>query len=271
MDLHDMQSLAVRVSPATGYHHVGDLAWNWIFEQDRPRRVWRDADQVVGWAWLDGPDSAMIQIDPGRPDIADAALAWAVGQGVARAEVARTESTLVAAVRRAGFTAADSGPFMLSLRRPLSGLPTLTDLPDGFTVRPARPADGEGWVATHAAAFGGSGMTGDSFRALMALPPYRPEFAQLIEAPDGTVAAYCQGWYDEANRIGEFEPVGTHPSYQRRGLGRAVCLSVLHAFASAGGERAVVYSRGDDAYPVPRLVYGSLGFVEFTRTDWYVR
>jgi ribosomal protein S18 acetylase RimI-like enzyme len=271
MDLHDMQSLAARVSPASGYHHVGDLAWNWIFERDRPRKVWRDADLVVGWAWLDGPDSAMIQVDPGRPDIADAVLAWALGQGVARVEAASTESTLVAAVRRAGFTAVDGGPFMLVLRRSLAALPPLPALPDGFIVRPVDPSEGEGWVACHTAAFGGSRMSGDSWRELMALPPYRPELAQLIEAPDGTVAAYCQGWYDEANRIGEFEPVGTHPSYQRRGLGRAVCLSVLHAFAAAGGERAVVYSRGDAAYPVPRLVYGSLGFGEFSRTDWYAR
>src|SRR5262245_14892441 len=268
MDLQDMQSLAERVSPATAYHHVGDLAWNWIFGRDQPRELWRDKEQVVGWAWLDGPDSAMIQVDPGRPDIADAAVAWAVTRGVARLELACTETTLVAAVRRAGFTPVERGPFMLIMRRPLTGPATLPPVPalaEGFVVRPTRPADGEAWLAAHASAFGGSAMTADSYRKLTTLPPYRTEFAQLIEAPDGTCAAYCQGWYDEVNRIGEFEPVGTHASYQRRGMGRAVCLAVLHAFAAAGGERAVVYSRGDAAYPVPRLVYGSLGFVEFAR------
>jgi ribosomal protein S18 acetylase RimI-like enzyme len=274
MDLQHMQSLAERVSPATGYHHVGDLAWNWIFGHDQPRELWRDDGKVVGWAWLDGPDSAMIQVDPGRADVADAAVGWALARGVARLEVARTESTLAAAVRRAGFTLVTGGPFMLLMGRPLAAaapLPPVPSLPDGFVVRPARPADGEAWVTAHAAAFGSSDMTGDSYRELTRLPPYRAEFAQVIEASDGTCAAYCQGWYDDANRIGEFEPVGTHPSYQRRGLGRAVCLAVLHAFAAGGGERAVVYSRGDAAYPVPKLVYGSLGFVEFTRTDWYVR
>lgn len=29
------------------------------------------------------------------------------------------------------------------------------------------------------------------------------------------------------NGVGEFEPVGTHPSYQRRGLGRAICSHAL--------------------------------------------
>ncbi len=266
-----MQSLAERVSPATGYHHVGDLTWNWILGRDQPRELWRDGDQVVGWAWLDGPDSAMIQVDPARPDIADAAVAWALALGVARVELARTETTLVAAVRRAGFTPADSGPFMVLMRRPLTDLPPLPRLPDGLIARPARPADGEAWVACHAAAFGESSLTGDSYRQLTGLPPYRPEFAQVIEAPDGSCAAYCQGWYNAVNRVGEFEPVGTHPSYQRRGIGRAVCLAVLHSFAAAGGERAIVYARGDAAYPVPRIVYGSLGFAEFARTDWYVR
>jgi hypothetical protein len=139
MDLQDMQSLAERVSPATAYHHVGDLAWNWIFGRDQPRELWRDDEQVVGWAWLDGPDSAMIQVDPDRPDIADAAVAWAVTRGVARLELARTETTLVAAVRQAGFTPVERGPFMLVMRRPLAGPAALPDQP---TARP-------GWPPTH--------------------------------------------------------------------------------------------------------------------------
>ena len=32
--LRDMQSLSERVSPATGYRHVGDLAWNWCLSHD---------------------------------------------------------------------------------------------------------------------------------------------------------------------------------------------------------------------------------------------
>lgn len=44
---------------------------------------------------------------------------------------------------------------------------------------------------------------------------------------------------------------------------------MLHAFAEAGGRRAVVYARGDDDYPVPRRLYGSMGFTAYTRTHTY--
>ncbi|WP_202805957.1 GNAT family N-acetyltransferase [Actinopolymorpha alba] len=66
-------------------------------------------------------------------------------------------------------------------------------------------------------------------------------------------------------------PVGTHPDHRRRGLARAVCTAVLHAFAAAGGERVVVCSRGDAAHPVPKLVYESMGFIPQARTMTYSR
>jgi hypothetical protein len=57
--------------------------------------------------------------------------------------------------------------------------------------------------------------------------------------------------------------------YRRRGLSRAVTVSVLRAFRAAGGERAVVHARGDDGYPVPRQVYAALGFRPYARTLRY--
>ncbi|WP_257004085.1 GNAT family N-acetyltransferase [Streptomyces sp. SA15] len=100
--------------------------------------------------------------------------------------------------------------------------------------------------------------------------PYRPELDLVVVSPAGDVVAYCQGWYDETNGIGEFEPVGTHPDHRRLGLARAVCTAVLHAFARAGGHRAVVYSRGDAAHPVPKRLYESMDFSVYSRTYTYV-
>jgi ribosomal protein S18 acetylase RimI-like enzyme len=157
---------------------------------------------------------------------------------------------------------------MLCLGRDLTDLPRIT-VPAGFTLRPMRPEDALAWITMHASAFGETSLTPQRYQEMMAIWPYRPEFAVLVQAPDGTGAAYCQGWFDELNGIGEFEPVGTAARYRRLGLARAACVAVLHAFAAAGGARAVVYSRGDDAYPVPRQVYGSLGFTAVTRTDWF--
>jgi predicted GNAT family acetyltransferase len=91
----------------------------------------------------------------------------------------------------------------------------------------------------------------------------------VVEAPDGRFVAYCLGWYDEVNRVGQLEPVGTLAEYRRLGLSRAACLAVLRAFRQAGGEWAVVYARGDDDYPIPKQVYAALGFHPHARTLRY--
>jgi ribosomal protein S18 acetylase RimI-like enzyme len=274
--LRAMQFLAERVSPATGYRHIGDLAWNWTLYHDRPQvcptALWYAGDTVVAWAWLELPGALMAQVDPDRPDLADEVLAWAerrAGTGPA-IEVCRTETALVDALAGRGYRRRQ-GPFMACLSRGLSDLPPPRALTDGFTCRPVRLGDAPSRAAVHRAAFDGSRLSTQRYRQMTGAWPYRPDFDIVVETPTGELAAYCQGWYDEANGIGEFEPVGCDPRYARRGLASAACLAVLRAFAAAGGRRAVVYSRGDEAYPVPKLVYESLGFTAYARTDWYVR
>jgi hypothetical protein len=44
---------------------------------------------------------------------------------------------------------------------------------------------------------------------------------------------------------------------------------VLHALRDAGATAAVVCPRGDDAYPVPGLLYRGLGFRPGARTVTY--
>ncbi len=91
----------------------------------------------------------------------------------------------------------------------------------------------------------------------------------MVETPDGRFVAYCLGWYDEVNRVGLFEPVGTVAEYRRMGLSTAVGVAVLRAFRAAGGVRAIVFPRGDDGYPIPRQVYASMGFTPHARTVRY--
>jgi GNAT superfamily N-acetyltransferase len=99
--------------------------------------------------------------------------------------------------------------------------------------------------------------------------PYSFDFDWVVEAPDGRIVSYGLGWYDEVNRVGEFEPVGTVASARRLGLSRAVGIAVLHAFRDAGATHAMVYARGDDGYPIPRHVYTTLGFQPRGRTVTY--
>ncbi|MFF4448332.1 GNAT family N-acetyltransferase [Streptomyces sp. NPDC001502] len=212
----------------------------------------------------------MLQADP---ELAHDVLAWAeqTAPGPLHVEVAGTESHLVKALEQRGYTQAVDGPFMACLDLSLTELPDVAPLPDGYAIRAQHDdTDVAGRAAAHRAAFGSTRVTTERRARMRGTWPYRPELDLMMTAPAGDVVAYCQGWYDEVNATGASEPVGTRPDQRRQGLARAVCTAVLHAFARAGGRRAIVYSRGDAAYPVPERLYESMGFTAYTRTHTFV-
>jgi predicted N-acetyltransferase YhbS len=61
------------------------------------------------------------------------------------------------------------------------------------------------------------------------------------------------------------------PRYAPQGLGSAASRACLHALRDTGATRAVVYPRGDSAYPVARQLYFGLGFQPVARTVTYSR
>jgi ribosomal protein S18 acetylase RimI-like enzyme len=83
--------------------------------------------------------------------------------------------------------------------------------------------------------------------------------------------SYGLVWLDAVNGVGEFEPVGTHQDFRRMGLARAVCLHAMHRLRAAGASTAIVYARGDAAYPVPARLYEALGFRAGDRTSVHSR
>jgi len=79
-----------------------------------------------------------------------------------------------------------------------------------------------------------------------------------VRSPDGPGASACTIWLDPVNGIGLFEPVGTHPDFQRQGLGKAVMAEGLRRMRAAGMRRAIV---GFDPNNKAALaLYTSMGF-----------
>ena len=91
-------------------------------------------------------------------------------------------------------------------------------LPDGLPAahgRARRPRGARRAASGRLGAFAGHG---GELLELQTVWPYRADLDCVVEAPDGSLVAYCLAWLDDANRVGELEPVGTHPDYRRRGL-----------------------------------------------------
>jgi ribosomal protein S18 acetylase RimI-like enzyme len=253
--------------------HVGDVAWAAHQHVGRQpeweRRLWEDDDRVVAYGWLFRPATLDWQLDPRRPELLPEVLDWF--EDVAEGETLETSALAddvgaIETLRARDYGEVTGEPWMALLERDLDRLPR-PELPDGYTLRTMRgDEDVERRVAVHRAAFDPSRVTVESYRNVMRAWPYRRGLDCVVEAPGGSFASYVLVWYDDENRVGEFEPVGTHPDHRRRGLARAVNLFALHRLREVGAERAIVLCRGDADYPAPKKLYESVGFRQHSRS-----
>jgi len=99
------------------------------------------------------------------------------------------------------------------------------------------------------------------------VPVYDPELDIIAVATDGQVGAFCIVWIDPVNQVGLFEPVGTHPDFQRNGLGRAVMLEGLRRLKQRGMKSAIVSTYEDHSLAIK--LYESIGFQMVHRLGTY--
>ena len=90
--------------------------------------------------------------------------------------------------------------------------------------------------------------------------PYRRDLVTVVQAADGSFAASCIAWLDEATGTAEIEPLGVVPAHRGLGLGRALTLAAVENVARAGGSAVTIHPRGDEAYPSARRLYETCGF-----------
>jgi ribosomal protein S18 acetylase RimI-like enzyme len=305
-DLSAMEAIvsAAWASPVRPLVHctVGDLEW-WLVgggpdvDWSTRIRVWSIGGDPVGWGWFTPPASLdwFVRFGLKRDEesaIRDEILAWHVDRAravaaetpVAPATGATGESSTTDPVRLEVW-AADGWPEAAIL--PDRGW-TPTDVvltqfiqrldfdldpprvPDGYVLRSMRgPDDIPARVEAHRAAFAPSRMTVEKHALLTGLDHYALDRDIVLEAADGSVAAFAICWEDRVGSIGEFEPVGTHPDHQRRGLGRVIMRHGLRLMRETGLRDALVFSLRSNA--ASEALYRSAGFDEVALHRQYTR
>jgi ribosomal protein S18 acetylase RimI-like enzyme len=246
---------------------AGGHAWSAATEPPAEQCFWHVDGRCVAWAARDGGRvEALVHPEHDRlaADALDAFPAEALW-------LPSGQEALRAAAARRGFAPDADGPWFAVLVRSLDDVEAC-EAPAGFRLRAVEvPAEAAERVRVHRAAWEPSRFTAESYARVAASPLYRSSLDRVAEAADGSLAASALAWLDPENRVGELEPVGTDPRFARRGLARALCLDALRALAAAGAERAVVCPRGDDAYPLPRRLYESIGFRPSSEIRRFVR
>jgi ribosomal protein S18 acetylase RimI-like enzyme len=256
--------------------HVGDLAW-WATmhvgrEGEWRRRLWLDGERCVAWAWMKTPASLDYDVHPDlrAGALHDEVLDWfeseAEGDEPRSTYALEDDAEWRGVLQGRGYAPVDSDTWYAYYVQDLDDAPARPEVPPGFTLRAVR-GDGDlrERVAAHRAAWEPSRVTEESYRNVMSVWPYRADLDCVLEAPDGSLVASALCWYDDANRVGELEPVGTHPAHRQRGFGAAVCGYALRRLYDAGGRQAVVYAGGRDRDEGARRLYESVGFRRHTR------
>jgi mycothiol synthase len=96
------------------------------------------------------------------------------------------------------------------------------------------------------------------YRNVQRVPLYRRDLDLVAVSDSGELAAFCTVWFDDVTRSAAFEPVGTNPDHQRRGLGKAIMAEGLRRALLLGANLATVSSYSPEAH----ALYAAAGFTD---------
>ena len=264
--------------------------WQWhinrnIFRFDQGAAIFlcETADrQLVAVLNPDSPGEAFLQVHPGfrTPELEVMLMSAAETQFAISQPDGRQRLTLWTPasdclrqdiLQRRGYTKQGNAEYQRrrKLDRPIEIAPRAA----GYTLRSLGEVDehpARSWVSWKAfhphepdERYGGW----EWYRNVQCAPLYRRDLDLVAVASGGELAAFCTVWFDEATGTAAFEPVGTHPAHQRRGLGKALMTEGLRRARALGATLATVSSYSEAA----GALYASVGFTEYDLSDPWVK
>jgi ribosomal protein S18 acetylase RimI-like enzyme len=272
-DLHFIQSiLSAGLSAETDryYIHPGDFAW-WTYHDD-PR--FPDHDST----WIQD-DSGFVTIDALSPSEINVftlpgvdrmpLIRWSqrrLGDAGEVGWVADDDAELVDALHADGYEPAHTNR---SYSWDLTGDLPEPAIPTGWRFR-ALAGESEAnprRAASHAAFESDmpSAVHLQRYIDFMRSPAYVPERDLVAVDPSGRIVAFMVWWADESG-VAQIEPFGTHPDFQRQGVGRALIHHGLAEMKAAGIHTCRVIT---DEQREATAFYEGVGFSDVGRVRWW--
>ena len=244
-------------------------------------RIWKQDNKIVGFAFMDEYNNLWFDTETEFPlldELETEIIEWGVLCRKRRIVEISADTTLdctcnadnsrrISTLEKHGFILEPVRSLQYS--RPLNKQIAEQPLPAGFSIRCVKGRD-EAWqlVDLHRAAFGTNNMTIEYRLAMMSTPQYIQEMDLVAVAPNNELAAFCVcGFDDPEKKIGTTDPIGTHPSYQGIGLGKAITSAGLIALKNAGAN-TVRLGTSSENIAMQRLAI-ALGFVCVSEKLWF--
>ncbi len=283
--LQDFNAAAIAATDHCGYLHPGDIPHhiyngNKYYDPAEIMTIWEDDQGVAAWLLADpshksydaqvrpdlrGNDFEREVLEYGYDRTVDLMQRHNIASDCLYDDAFRCDTARVELLTALSWEPDNELPYVLN-RTEINSI-AVPALPDGFSFQSAKSIEDAAALAeAHNAAFGPI-WTPELYRQVMESPGYEPERELVIQAPDGTFAAFSIIWYDHLNRTGLFEPVGTHKDHRRRGFGRAIILYGMQQMAAAGMKFATVAHFGNNE--AARGLYQACGFKPWYLLDGY--
>jgi mycothiol synthase len=279
----DLLTQGRQANNGTYYIHRGDLQW-WLFYTYMPDevwqaniRLWEEDGELIGWGIISWDESAFdVYAHPKyRGTKHEEEMLTSVINEMSALEKTQTiwlgedDEWRINWLTKNGFEKQE--PYFNLMKRLLSDPIPDSAPPAGYSLRHSRgEADAELRSIASSMAFGSKSPTDEYINRttkFMQSPVYVPEHEIFVMSPENQVASFCIIWTDELNKASHFEPVGTHPDFQGKGLGKNLLNEALRRLKSEGMREASVCVDHDN--PNALRLYESVGFQKFKKLLTY--
>ena len=191
-------------------------------------RLWRDENgKLVAVAFAHDnhrlrkdPEQYAFIIHPAHKQLAEELLDWTESNIAPEIEIMQSNVTLIDLVQSRGYIC--SNDFMIAREKELADTPCEPIyLPQGYSIAILQESEWQNYFRAVHSVFNMMD-TVEAFSSIQQGPSNVHEFHLNVVTEKNEIAAFCSVWLDRENNIAEFEPVGTVPQFQKRGLGVAL-------------------------------------------------
>ncbi len=262
---------------------IAHLRWRALTQ--RATMLWEETDgSLVAYALMAPPSTVLtFQVHPqARGSGLEAqVLAWAIAGAQEQAQRRGRTFSLwcrcheYETERRTLLEGAGFSPLPAQVLRLVRSLDTplpVFHLPAGFTLRAGVHGEElEQYQEVHRAVFDGISMGLDYHQS----PAYAPDLDLIAVDATGTYAAFCLCELTEVADsggeyiVGEIGVIGTRPTHQGRGLGRALLLTGMHRLKERGASS--VFLETEQAETPALHLFTSAGFHRVSAWQWMTK
>ena len=211
-------------------------------------QLWESDGEPIGAVFFESPTDAALISDPAYPDLIETMLNWAEARYRSKnsdqplmIEALESSSARCNLLKSRGYTLYPD--YFIHRQKPLDpNAIEAVNLPPGFHIHPIETAEDLRLYPEAVQAVFGRHATFEEDEFLKDAPSYTPDLHLAVWSDRHEIAAFCTVWIDPVNHYAEFEPVGTVPTFQKRGLGSALLAYAHNRLRERGCPLATVQS-----------------------------